>query len=143
MPAWNTDIDHTVPYPAGPTHPSNLKCLCRAHHLLKTFHAGWTDTQLPTGTVVWTSPTGHTYTTEPEGAHWFPILGDPTGEPDLAVPDAPNPRRCLKMPIRKRTRRQDHTHRVASERAANQKRLEQRSQEPEAEPAANYEPPPF
>lgn len=24
VPAWNTDIDHTVPYPAGPTHPSNL-----------------------------------------------------------------------------------------------------------------------
>jgi Domain of unknown function (DUF222) len=25
------DIDHTIPYPAGPTHPSNLKCLCRKH----------------------------------------------------------------------------------------------------------------
>jgi hypothetical protein len=64
VPAWNTDIDHTVPYPAGPTHPSNLKCLSRAHHLLKTFHDGWTDTQLPGATIVWTSPTGHVYTTE-------------------------------------------------------------------------------
>lgn len=56
-PAERCDIDHTVPYPAGPTHPSNLKCLCRFHHLLKTFH-GWLDHQFPDGTVVWTSPTG-------------------------------------------------------------------------------------
>ncbi|MDR3661295.1 MAG: DUF222 domain-containing protein [Mycobacterium sp.] len=33
-PAERCDIDHTIPYPAGPTHPSNLKCLCRFHHLL-------------------------------------------------------------------------------------------------------------
>jgi hypothetical protein len=25
------DIDHTIPYPTGPTHASNLKCLCRKH----------------------------------------------------------------------------------------------------------------
>ncbi|MGD1240212.1 hypothetical protein [Mycobacterium seoulense] len=28
-PAEFADIDHTVPYPLGPTHASNLKCLCR------------------------------------------------------------------------------------------------------------------
>jgi len=39
-----------VPYPLGPTHPSNLKCLCRKHHLVKTFW-GWRDQQLPDGTV--------------------------------------------------------------------------------------------
>ena len=43
------DVDHTIPYPIGPTHPSNLKCLCREHHRLKTF-GGWRDTQLPGGT---------------------------------------------------------------------------------------------
>ncbi len=32
-PAQVCDIDHTVAYPVGPTHPSNLKCLCRFHHL--------------------------------------------------------------------------------------------------------------
>jgi Domain of unknown function (DUF222) len=30
-PAIRCDIDHTVPWPAGPTHASNLKCLCRDH----------------------------------------------------------------------------------------------------------------
>jgi Domain of unknown function (DUF222) len=37
QPAEVCDIDHTVPFPLGPTHPSNLKLLCRYHHLLQTF----------------------------------------------------------------------------------------------------------
>jgi hypothetical protein len=28
-PAYGCDLDHAVPYPVGPTHASNLKCLCR------------------------------------------------------------------------------------------------------------------
>jgi Domain of unknown function (DUF222) len=40
QPAQFSDIDHTVPYPAGPTHPSNNKPYCRIHHLLKTFWTG-------------------------------------------------------------------------------------------------------
>ena len=81
-PAQVCDIDHTVPYPVGPTHASNLKCLCRFHHLLKTFWNGangWRDRQLPDGTVIWTSPTGHTYTTYPASLHLFPTLCEPTG----------------------------------------------------------------
>ena len=56
-PAQHCDIDHTIAYPTGPTQASNLKCLCRKHHLLKTF-GGWRDQQQPDGTVVWTSPHG-------------------------------------------------------------------------------------
>ncbi len=37
VPAFQCDIDHTIPYgDGGPIHPSNLKCQCRTHHLLKT-----------------------------------------------------------------------------------------------------------
>jgi hypothetical protein len=55
-PAIGCDLDHTIPYGAGGrTHASNLKCLCRIHHLLKTFWR-WRDQQLPDGTVIWTSP---------------------------------------------------------------------------------------
>ncbi|MED5816624.1 HNH endonuclease signature motif containing protein, partial [Mycolicibacterium sp. 050232] len=50
-PVDRCDIDHTVPYPLGPTHPSNNKLYCRAHHLIKTFCPGWSDRQLPDGTV--------------------------------------------------------------------------------------------
>ena len=46
-PATRCDLDHTVPYAkGGATHASNLKCLCRRHHLIKTFW-GWRDQQLP------------------------------------------------------------------------------------------------
>jgi hypothetical protein len=51
-PAESCDLDHTRPWPRGPTHPSKLKCLCRKHHLLKAFWTGWSDQQLPDGTTV-------------------------------------------------------------------------------------------
>jgi hypothetical protein len=54
-PAVNCDLDHTIPYPVGPTQAANLKCLCRKNHLLKTFWSGkggWRDHQLPDGTVI-------------------------------------------------------------------------------------------
>lgn len=141
-PAWDCDIDHTVPYPAGPTHPSNLKCLCRFHHLLKTFHTGWHDHQLPDGTVIWSTPTGHTYLTEPEGAHWFPALASPTGTP-ATTPTPATRGRCHKMPRRSRSRTDEHTRRINAERAANHHRLEQQRREHEAWIAAHDEPPPF
>ena len=56
-PATYCDIDHTVPWPFGATHAANLKCLCRDHHILKTFW-GWKDKQLADGTVIWSLPDG-------------------------------------------------------------------------------------
>src|SRR5262249_36207418 len=36
--ATECDLDHTIPFgDGGATHPSNLKCVCRTHHLIKTF----------------------------------------------------------------------------------------------------------
>ncbi len=41
QPAEECDLDHTVAYrDGGRTHPSNLKCLCRKHQLMKTFDVG-------------------------------------------------------------------------------------------------------
>ena len=52
QPAMACDVDHTIPHgDGGPTHASNLKCLCRVHHLLKTFW-GWCDEQLRDGTLI-------------------------------------------------------------------------------------------
>ncbi len=47
-PAEFADIDHTIPYPWGLTHASNLKCLCRKHHLLKTFWTAGATSNSPT-----------------------------------------------------------------------------------------------
>jgi len=90
----------------------------RCHHLVKTFW-GWRDTQLPDGTVILTSPAGHTYVTSPGSALLFPSLCSPTG--DLPAPQAdPPPEYCgdrtAMMPKRSRTRQQDRAHRVAAER---------------------------
>ncbi|MCT7657523.1 HNH endonuclease signature motif containing protein [Mycobacterium deserti] len=79
-PAAKCQIDHTIPHPLGPTHPSNLKLLCVTHHLLKTFWTGpggWADRQLPDGTVIWTAPSGRVYTTAPAGADFFASLATP------------------------------------------------------------------
>ncbi|OMC33558.1 hypothetical protein A5740_11885 [Mycobacterium sp. GA-1841] len=119
-PAQRCDIDHTVPYPGGPTHPSNTKLYCRAHHLVKTFCPGWADRQSSDGTVEVSTPTGHIYTTEPHGAAMFPTLAEPTGdltipEPEPKTPQA-NPHRGMKMPKRSHTREQERQERIAEER---------------------------
>ena len=143
------DIDHTTPYPAGPTHPSNLKGYCRVHHLIKTFYCGpggWKERQSPDGTVVFTAPTGHRYTTEPAGAAMFPTLSTPTGTLNIpADTGPPDGHRGLAVPLRQRTREQDRKARIDRERALraeiNAERAAARAAA-EAEIAAAH-PPPF
>jgi hypothetical protein len=61
--AENCDLDHTTPYPQGPSADHNLVLLCRRHHRLKTL-AGFTTAQR---FGIWqvTTPSGRTITTEP------------------------------------------------------------------------------
>jgi hypothetical protein len=56
------DLDHTVPYPDGPTDQCNLNPKCRRHHRTKQA-PGWTVTQPVPGTAVWTTPSGRTHAT--------------------------------------------------------------------------------
>jgi hypothetical protein len=126
-PVERCDIDHTAPWPFGPTHPSNTKLFCRIHHLIKTFFtgvSGWTDRQEPDGTLTFAAPNGRVYTTKPGGGLFFPQLAVPTGT--LVVPTAPplHPLRGLAMPTRKRTREQNRTYRIAHERALNRAHIE-------------------
>lgn len=120
------DVDHTVPHPAGPTHPSNIKPYCRVHHLIKTFYTGpggLTDVQLPDGTVNLTSPSGRTYSTTPGGSFFFPQLACPTET--LVLPDCDPPRdsKTLMMPTRRRTRAADKAARIEWERGLNRARI--------------------
>jgi Domain of unknown function (DUF222) len=146
-PATRCDLDHTVPYAkGGVTHASNLKCLCRFHHLLKTFW-GWQDKQLPDGTLIWTSPSGQTYVTTPGSALLFPSLCTPTG--DLPPPRPRKKDRCgsreTMMPKRTRTRAQNRASYVAKERRQNhmvhEARRAQHSNTGSAPP--DDDPPPF
>lgn len=120
VPAEACDIDHATPWPAGPTHASNLRCLCRKHHLLVTFWVGkdgWRHRQLPDGTIIWTAPTAHTYTTHPGARIYFPGWDTDTGTLPPPDPDAPTPaNRCSQMPRRRRTREADRAHRIKARR---------------------------
>ncbi len=124
-PAYDCDLDHTVPYSeGGPTHAGNLKCYCRTHHLVKTFW-GWREQQLADGTLILTSPTKHTYVTTPGSALLFPTLCAPTGGMPILHTHhriTYSPDRAAMMPKRRRTRAQDRAYRVATERSHNRKR---------------------
>jgi Domain of unknown function (DUF222) len=147
-PATECDIDHTMPHgDGGATHPSNLKCLCRKHHLLKTFW-GWRDQQLPDGTVIWTLPGGHTRVTTPGSALLFPALCAGVDPPPIvASPDPQCDNREAMMPIRTHTRAQNRAARIAAERQHNRARREKRRAAAAAAvavaPSDDDEPPPF
>lgn len=155
VPATRCELDHTVPHAqGGPTHASNLKCYCKIHHLCKTFW-GWHDQQLADGTVILTSPAGDTHVTTPGSALLFPSLchavgGIPT--PEVTAPPADYcAERTAMMPKRRHTRTQDHTTRIAAERAHN-RQTRQARHAAQFSPAGtddaaaidpNPEPPPF
>jgi ribosomal protein L16/L10AE len=152
-PSHHCDIDHTIAYPDGPTQASNLKCLCRKHHLLKTF-GGWHDQQAPDGIVIWTSPHGQSYTTHPGSRLLFPILCQPTAPVttrDERDTDATRPNRGLMMPRRIRTRAQNRTQAIIAERRQNEAAILQASGNAcdetyfpsQSRPAGDHDPPPF
>jgi hypothetical protein len=127
-PAEYCDLDHTIPWGRGPTHPGNLKCLCRKHHLLKTFWTGsqgWTDEQEPDGTIVWTAPTGHQYRSPPGSRLLFPAWNTTTPvKATAAIQKNHSPDRGLAMPLRKRTRSAERAARIQGERQRNQDTLD-------------------
>ncbi|MBD0292405.1 MAG: DUF222 domain-containing protein [Jiangellaceae bacterium] len=93
-PATEADLDHTVPYPHGPTAVGNLGPFSGRHHLGK-HHTRWKVHQPQPGRFEFISPTRHRYTVTPEPLG--PILdhgaeGDPDpppAPPPDAVPDEP------------------------------------------------------
>ncbi len=151
-PAVDCDIDHAIPYSrGGKTHAANLNCKCRTHHLVKTFW-GWQEKQLPDGTLIFTSPAGHTYVTTPGSALLFPSLCRAVG--GMSAPEADPPQdncgeRSAMMPRRTRTRAQNRAHRIATERRHNrearqaERRQRQQAYLGPAPPADDDEPPPF
>ena len=68
-PASKCDLDHIISWPAGATSDQNLAARCDIDHRLK--HEGrWThhlstNPDHPPGTLIMTSPTGHTYLSHP------------------------------------------------------------------------------
>ncbi|MCU1605117.1 MAG: endonuclease [Modestobacter sp.] len=82
------DLDHVEPYAdGGETECSNLCCLCRRHHRLKTFGPGWGFRMDAEGRLRVRTPSGVERVTSPPGWCW-------DAEPDppwLAEEAAPDP----------------------------------------------------
>lgn len=146
-PVRRCDVDHTTPWPHGPTHPSNNKHYCRTHHLIKTFFCGtggWTDRQLSDGTIELIAPTGHLWRTEPHGASMFPALGQSTGELEIPADIALDTvDRSVMMPRRRQTREDALRDRIKAERRQRTELIAEEERQRQAWLAANYEPPPF
>jgi Domain of unknown function (DUF222) len=62
--AIHADLDHTHPWPDGPTDECNLAPRCRTHHRAKQA-PDWTAQQTAPGVTRWTLPSGRTHTTTP------------------------------------------------------------------------------
>ncbi|AFM15194.1 protein of unknown function DUF222 [Mycolicibacterium chubuense NBB4] len=123
VPADRCDVDHSVPWPYGLTHPSNLNCKCRTHHLGKTFPNGaevWAERQFPDATITWTAPDGRSYTTRPGSRLFFPSWNTATaGLPPPPPIPPPDPARSAKIPQRRRLRSAENAARIKAERAEN------------------------
>jgi hypothetical protein len=66
-PAWQCDLDHTLPYDqGGRTCECDLAPTCRHHHRAKQA-PGWHLTQTQPGHMTWTTPSGRTYHPETIG----------------------------------------------------------------------------
>lgn len=119
------DLDHTIPYPWGPTCASNLAGYCRHHHLLKTFWQGWTNVQYPDGTIVFTDPDGQTSTSYPGSRLLFPELSEPTAPVQARGTPPPKHSAGLTMPKRRITRTEARRQRIDAERKRNAPWVEQ------------------
>ena len=80
-----SDLDHTVPYPDGPTDQCNLNPKCRRHHRTKQA-PGWKATQPAPDTVTWTTPSGRTHTTTPS-EQYLAIRTSPTSSGTITTPN--------------------------------------------------------
>ncbi|MHA0287841.1 DUF222 domain-containing protein [Mycobacterium sp. C3-094] len=123
------DLDHTIPYPWGPTCASNLAGYCRHHHLLKTFWPGWATVQCPDGTIVVTDPDGQTSTSYPGSRMLFPELSESTAPVSGCGTPPPKSSTGLTMPKRRITRAAAHRQRVDAERQRNAPWAEQHLRE--------------
>ncbi len=78
------DLDHVVAHGAGgATDCTNLCCLCRRHHRLKTHADGWTHTLSDDGVLTVITPSGVARISRPPG---WRVLYEPPGPPPAPPP---------------------------------------------------------
>jgi hypothetical protein len=86
VPADRCDLDHLVPWPAGPTSVTNAQSLSRGCHNPKTARV-WTAARAPDDGIRWTTLAGRDYVTYPRD--WREALRDPGASPSPPDDDPP------------------------------------------------------
>ncbi|OLT06007.1 hypothetical protein BJF90_19170 [Pseudonocardia sp. CNS-004] len=98
--AIDSELDHVIPYPTGPTSAENLMSGCGHDHHAK--HApGWHVRARPDGRIEWTTPTGHRYYSDP---YDYRTHHQPAPESEPAPAAAPPPRHTHPHPGQRRER---------------------------------------
>lgn len=93
---------------------------CRTHHFGKTFWPGWSDEQRPDGTIIFTTPSGRTYTSKPGSRLFFPTISTTSAPIDTPPPQPNPPDKIGKIPKhRRRNRARERAYRIKAERAYN------------------------
>ncbi len=75
QPAHRCQLDHTIPFPVGPSSTANSRMLCKRDHDLKTRGRITMRAGNPDGSTTWQTRHGQTGTTPPR-----PYLSDPTDD---------------------------------------------------------------
>jgi hypothetical protein len=93
MPASLCEMDHTIPFPHGPTTRANTGPFNKRHHIFKHLDNGWTLRRDPDGTARWTDPRGRPFVVRPFD-YRITRVGDedhPAFEPIIRTIDDPWP----------------------------------------------------
>ena len=87
----NSELDHLVPFPQGPTGAANLATACSHDHHLK-HSPGWQVRALASGELEWVTPTGHRYRSAPHDYRTDDeLLPDLRPPPEPPAPEHPRP----------------------------------------------------
>jgi len=98
--ATHSEVDHTQPWSdGGTTSADNLAHLCSPCHRLK-HQSSFTTSQKANGDLVWTSPSGKEYLTEPASyiGEPPPQPPSPPADPTESVPDSAPPPAAAQAP---------------------------------------------
>jgi hypothetical protein len=88
MPSSVCEMDHTIPFPHGPTTRANLGPHNKRHHIFKHLDNGWTLQRDSDGTARWTDPRGRPFVVHPFDSRITQVGDEDTNQAQPVEPEA-------------------------------------------------------